>query len=253
MKINLDLRKSIEENASTYFEQAKKARSKIQGAEQAIERARKAQKKDIVVESKKQAPKKIRKRAWYEKFKWFMTSQDKLVIAGRDATTNEMIIKKHVEPEDIIFHTDVPGSPFVVIKGKPTEEEIKEAANFCASHSRAWKANLSAPELYWVNPDQVTKEAKAGEYMVKGSFMVYGKRNYVEGEMRLAACQYEDKIMIGPVSAIEHHTKDYVIIRQGDIKPSDLAKQIMKQLGGEPDDIIPGLPSGGCRLEQKPK
>ncbi len=37
MEINLDIRKSIEENAGAYFEKAKKAKKKIIGARKAVE------------------------------------------------------------------------------------------------------------------------------------------------------------------------------------------------------------------------
>jgi len=214
------------------------------------------QKKQEVVVAKT-APKKIRKKAWYEKFKWFISSNEMLVIAGRDATTNEILIKKHVDATDIVFHTDAPGSPFVVIKseGKQIPEEVlAEAASFCAAHSKAWKAGIGSTETYWVTPEQVTKEAKAGEYMVKGSFMVYGKRNYVQPEMKLAACLYQDTIMVGPVSAIHAQAQQKVaLIVQGDTKTSDAAKKVLLILGsGEPDDVIRALPSGGCKvLEQK--
>ncbi len=256
MQITLDLRKTLDENASTYFEKSKKARSKIAGAKKAIEEAKRRQQEKIVITQTKQAPKKMRKKSWYEKFKWFFASNGMLVIAGRDSTTNEIIIKKHVDEHDMIFHTDAPGSPFVIIKseGRDIPEEVKQqAADFCACHSKAWKLGLSDVETYWVLPEQVTKEAKAGEYMSKGSFMVYGKRNYLRPNMKLFATAYEDKIMVAPLSARQDQFP-IAVVAQGDKKTSDAAKSIIKILSyGEPDDVIPNLPSGTFKITKDEK
>lgn len=256
MKLVLDFRKSLEENANVYFEKGKKIRRKIDGAKKAIAKAYEAREKaqDMKVEVKK-LPKKIRKKAWYEKFKWFFASNGMLVIAGKDATTNEIVVKKHAGDKDIIFHTDAPGSPFVVLKteGKEVSDEIKqEVGNYCGCHSKAWKLGLGDAEVYWVNRDQVTKETKAGEFMGKGSFMVYGTRNYVRPQMQLGACNYNNEVvMIGPIDAIKAQSDKYALVMQGDKKKSDSAKKIVKILEfGELDDIIGQLPSGTFKIER---
>ena len=56
------------------------------------------------------------KREWYEKFRWFISSEGFLVIGGRDATSNEIVIKKHADKNDLVFHTDIKGSPFHLSK-----------------------------------------------------------------------------------------------------------------------------------------
>ena len=175
-----------------------------------------------------------------------------MVVGGRDAVTNEILIKKYTEVHDVVFHTGAPGSPFVVLKTEGAvlvEHVLQEVADFTASHSKAWKLGLGDAEVYWVEPSQVTKEAKAGEYMGRGSFMVYGKRNFMHPHIELAACPYKETIMIGPVEAVKAQQKDYVLIRQGDAKASDSAKQIIALLGtGDVDEVLAGLPAGGCKI-----
>jgi len=39
---------------------------------------------------------------WFEKFHWFISTENFLVIAGRDAQQNEMIVKKYLD-----VHTDI--------------------------------------------------------------------------------------------------------------------------------------------------
>ncbi|MBN1274877.1 DUF814 domain-containing protein [Candidatus Woesearchaeota archaeon] len=255
MRIVLDIRKSLEENAEAYFLAAKKAKGKIAGAERAVEKARAARDNTSseAVVAERQAPKRIRRRAWYERFKWFWASNGMLVIAGRDAATNEAVIKKHADNPDIVFHTDAPGSPFVVVKtdGKEVPDQVlQEAADFCASHSRAWKLGLSSAEVYWVLPEQVTKEARAGEYLQRGGFMVYGKRTYVQPRLVLVAVPFEDKVMVAPETAAKaHHGGVAARVTQGDDKKSDAARKILGLLGvGDVDDVVPGLPTGGCKV-----
>lgn len=36
----------------------------------------------------------VRKALWFEKFHWFISSENYLVIAGKDAQQNEMLVKR---------------------------------------------------------------------------------------------------------------------------------------------------------------
>jgi Predicted RNA-binding protein homologous to eukaryotic snRNP len=38
-----------------------------------------------------------KKTYWFEKFYWFITSENYLVICGRDAQQNEAIVKKYLK------------------------------------------------------------------------------------------------------------------------------------------------------------
>ena len=255
MKISLDIRKSVEENASVFFEKSKKAKKKLKGALEALEISKKKLKtvEDEKVEIKELNIKKVVKREWFEKFRWFVSSDGLLVIGGRDATTNEIVVKKYTDTDDLVFHTDMAGSPFVVIKsegGKISELTIQEATNFTAVYSRAWRQGMASLDVFNVNPDQVTKEANSGEFMTKGSFMIRGKTNYVIPQMNLAVGIHEDKVMGGPVSAIKKNCKEFVEVVQGKEKASTIAKIIKKKIGGDLDDIIRVLPAGGCEIKK---
>ncbi|GAI23892.1 unnamed protein product [marine sediment metagenome] len=143
-----------------------------------------------------------------------------------------------MEPHDIVFHAEIVGAPFVLIKteGKTAPERtINEAARLAASYSRAWKEMFSAVNVYWVNPDQVSKTPPSGQSLKKGAFMIRGTKNFVRGvPMRVAiGVKIDDKdIMVvgGPVGAIRHQTNAYVEVVQGAQKSSQLAKKIRHQL-----------------------
>ncbi|GIU69554.1 MAG: hypothetical protein KatS3mg002_0790 [Candidatus Woesearchaeota archaeon] len=245
MEISLDLSKSLEKNAGDYFDKAKKLKKKLTGIKEIIEKSEQKLLNIKLPEKKKNI---IKKKEWYEKFRWFISSDDFLVIGGRDATTNDIIIKKYTEKFDIVFHTELPGSPFVVIKN-PSEIEIPErtlieAAEFCASYSKSWKSGRGSAEVFYVNPQQLTKEVPSGMAgLAKGAFMIYGKRNFMEAKLNIALCNLDNKIMAGPLSAIRKHSDKIVEIIPGNEKISDVAKKIQKIIGGDLDEIIRALPS----------
>jgi len=165
-------------------------------------------------------------------------SEGFLVLCGRDATTNEIIIKQHTVTNDIILHADIHGSPFAVIKtlGKtPSEVTINEAAQMVASYSRAWRIGLPSIDVYWVLPEQVSKTPPSGEYLPKGSFMIRGSRNYVKNvplglAIGIKNILGQSIVIGGPTSAIATQTDIYVNIIPGRIKTGKLVKEIIFQL-----------------------
>ncbi|MBU2561783.1 MAG: DUF814 domain-containing protein [Nanoarchaeota archaeon] len=264
MKIIINPKLSVEQNAQTYFEKAKQARKKLEGARKALDislKKREAELKDkedklekIKTEHEILAAKQRRKPEWYEKFRWFFSSEGFLVIGGRDATTNEIVVKKHTDRHDIVFHTDMAGSPFFIVKtdGKePGEQTLQEVADATLCFSRAWKMGLGTTPTFWVRPEQVSKEANPGEYMPKGAFMIRGKTNYITPLPNCAVGALDDgRIMCAPVSAVKKHCKRYLILVQGRKRPSEMAKTVKKKFGGELDEIIKVLPSGELEIKE---
>ncbi|MBI5072695.1 DUF814 domain-containing protein [Candidatus Woesearchaeota archaeon] len=265
MQISLNFTKSVPENAALYYEKAKKAKKKMEGAKKAIEISRQKLAAELLNQQKQQKETEKKqvereqlilrqsKKQWYEKFHWFFSSEGFLILGGRDAITNELIIKKHTDPKDIIFHTDLQGSPFFVVKseGKEIGERTRiEAAAATAIYSRAWKLGFDNAKAGWVTPEQVTKTTKHGEYITRGAFVINGKMHYIEHDMRFAVgVDREGRIIGGPYLAVQAHSEKIIEITQGDQKPSDLAKQLRALLkAGTPDEFIRVLPSGNCKI-----
>jgi len=239
----LNLRRSIQANAAGYYSRAKKAEKKLEGVKKALQETRamieklQQQRIEQIKEVRKPPPKR-RKRAWHEKFRWFYSSDGFLVIGGRDATTNEIVIKKHMEPHDKVFHAEIHGAPFVLIKteGKiPPEQTIKEAAQVAASYSRAWREGLGAVDVYWFSPQQISKAPPSGQYLEKGAFMVSGPKNYVRNVQLGVAIgiRREGKhamVVGGPKEAVASQTKIYVEVTPGKKTSGELAKHIRRLL-----------------------
>ncbi|OPY24840.1 MAG: hypothetical protein A4E27_01123 [Methanobacterium sp. PtaU1.Bin242] len=179
------------------------------------------------------------------------------MVGGRDAGTNEMVVKRYLESNDIYLHSDIHGAPSVVIKSSSAEitgNTISEAANMAASFSSAWSKGFGSQDVYWVRPDQVSKTPQSGEFVNKGAFIIRGSRNYVRGVPLLIAVgivDYEgERIMAGPPSAVSKHTDDYVIIKPGFTKKEEISRNILSKIDKKHiltlDDVIRVLPSGKC-------
>lgn len=262
MRLVLNAKKSLEQNAEVYFEKAKKFKRKIEGIKVALkhfeqEKEQALKEQTRIIERHEKTIIKIpeRKNYWYEKFRWFFSSEGFLCIGGRDATTNEIIVKKHMQSGDIVFHTEAPGSPFFVVKseGKIIGEATKEeAAQATATFSRGWRAGVGSMEVFSITPEQLSKQAPAGTSLAKGAFMIYGKRTLYTPTLECAVGILDDgRIMAGPLPAVRKHCKKYAIIKQGDEKASDIAKRLKHFFdSGTLDEFIAALPSGGCRLQK---
>ncbi len=72
-------------------------------------------------ETEVKPPPKRRKAKWFERHRWFISSDDMLVIGGRDANGNAEIVEKHMEPGDLYLHAEIVGAPHVVIKSAGKE------------------------------------------------------------------------------------------------------------------------------------
>jgi len=266
-EVGLDSRLSVHQNSQAYYEKAKKLSAKIKGALEAIEETKKLSGKERAPPEPGRKPEKPKQR-WYEQFRWFISSDGFLVIGGRDAQSNEDVVKKHLEKRDIFFHTHVSGSPAVVIKteGKEVPETtLKEAAQFTVSYSAIWKSGQASGDAYWVLPEQVSKTPEHGEYIAKGAFIIRGKRNYCKDVALGAAIgvifNEEKRLIGGPLSAVKSRAQYVIEIEPGEYSQNDLSKKIYRTLIDKfedkklikaiasPDKIAMFLPPGNSRVK----
>ncbi|MGB9676753.1 MAG: ribosome rescue protein RqcH [Candidatus Bathyarchaeales archaeon] len=256
LRFSLQIQSKLFDSATKFYEQGKKAKQRLEGAKKALEETRKkladieakikAEAKTAITAAPTKsveeeiAKRRIKGKEWYEKFRWFKTSEGFLVVAGKDAVSNEVLIKKYTAPEDIVFHADIIGAPFTVIKteGKtPSPQSLKEAAEFAAAHSRGWREGFATVDVYWITPEQISKTAPSGEYVPHGAFTISGKRNWMRNtplKIAIGTIPNEEKGKIkfaaGPVDAVKAKTQNYVVIVPGDTSAKELSKQILKKL-----------------------
>ncbi len=117
------------------------------------------------------------------KFREFITKSGKKVLAGKDAKSNEEVVKQFKGKGNVIMHTAEPGSPFCIVEGKPNREDIKEAAIFCASKSQDWRDNKEDVEVHVFTGKDVYKRKgmKLGTFGVKKFKGIKVKKGEIEG------------------------------------------------------------------------
>ena len=156
--LNINPKLTIPENAENYYEKSKKAKRKTKGALIAIENTKKQledikSKKDSAMENISVPKKRVKKDLkWYEKLRWFVSSDDILVVGGRDANSNESVVKKYLEPNDIYLHADIHGATSTAIKlngNKLNDNLLKESGEFAASFSSAWSKGFTSQDVFW--------------------------------------------------------------------------------------------------------
>ncbi len=249
MELRLDLSKSLWENLGEYHERAKKLKRKIAKLDELI--ANPPQKKEIPHRAEPVLVKK-RKRDWYEKFHWTFTPSGLLAIGGRDARSNEAIVRNYLEQRDLYFHADISGAPSVVLKNGQdgTEDDIRAAAALSAVYSKAWKNGLAAADVFYAKPEQVSLAPPSGEYRPKGGVMIYGKREWIRNLPLRAYVGFDPEKNRFFVSFFPPDGQ-YVILVPGQTPRSDVARQILKIFGkGKEfiDDLNSILPPGGSRI-----
>ncbi|KAH1041272.1 hypothetical protein GLYMA_09G031900v4 [Glycine max] len=186
-KVEVDLALSAHANARRWYEQKKKQESKqgktVTAHEKAFKAAERKTRLQLNQEKTVASISHMRKVHWFEKFNWFISSENYLVISGRDAQQNEMIVKRYMSKGDLYIHADLHGASSTVIKNhKPAQPvpplTLNQAGCFTVCHSQAWDSKI-VTSAWWVYPHQVSKTAPTGEYLTVGSFMIRGKKNFL--------------------------------------------------------------------------
>lgn len=268
-KIKINTKSPLQSIASVLFNEAKKQ----SGAISSIENIKaKTEKKLEKLQNKTESEQdimlitEIRKKNWYERYRWFYTSDGYLVVGGRDAASNSAVVRKHLVKNDKIFHGDIFGSPFFIIKNAENapDTSMNEVAHATVCFSRAWREGLYGVKAYWVHPDQVKKSAPSGEFLPKGSFTIEGQRNFINpGNLRLAVgiVPQEDgyALTCGPPETIKKNSICYAIIEPHGLEMVDAAKKIRIEFSKiheeitkkiSIDDFVRIMPAGKSQIKE---
>lgn len=269
-KVQIRPESSFPAIASTLFDEAKTQT----GAIESIESLRRKNQKDIdKLKSQAQETKKtvffteFKKKEWFERYRWFYTSDGLLAIGGRDSSSNSAIIRKQLGKNDKVFHAEIFGSPFFIVKDVPESlpfDSLNEVASATVCFSRAWREAMYGMSAYWVNPEQVKKAAPSGQFLSKGSFALEGHKNFIKVPgLRLAVgILYHDEryvIMCGPPEPVKKICICYAVIEPGGSDITETAKrlrvefiklqeEIAKQF--DIDDFVRALPSGETHITE---
>ncbi|MDD3178015.1 MAG: NFACT RNA binding domain-containing protein [Candidatus ainarchaeum sp.] len=264
MEIEINYKLSAGKNAEDKYILRNKLKSKVEGLDKAynkIKTSLEKTNKDIIdISSKIVFTKRVLKnKFWFSKFRWFFTTNNFLVIAGRDAKNNELLIKKYMDKNDVYFHADIFGAPHTILKTQIEDVPIidkKEAACFAASFSSAWKSKIFSVDVYSVSSNQVSKTAQTGESLSTGSFVISGKREYFRKSEIGIYIVFDKKYGVMAIPLISKDFKKYdfyIKVVPGNIKKADISKQIRdilvsKKINASIDEIESILPPGDCNI-----
>ena len=268
-KIKINTKSPLQSIASVLFNEAKKQSGAIKSIEDIKSKTEKKLEKlqnktelerDIMLVTE------IRKKNWYERYRWFYTSDGYLVIGGRDAASNSAVVRKHLVKNDKIFHADIFGSPFFIIKNAENapDTSMNEVAHATVCFSRAWREGLYGVSAYWVNPEQVKKSAPSGEFLPKGSFTIEGQRNFINsGNLKLSVGiipQDDGHVLTcGPSETIKKNSICYAIIEPDGAEMVETAKKIRIEFSKiheeitkkiNIDDFVRVMPSGKSQIKE---
>ena len=244
---------TVDANASDLYQRGKAVGEKAKNAEAALNESRaelaKLEKGIAKVKAEMAGKAQPTKQFWFERYKWFITSGGRLVIAGRDAHTNDNVVKKHLKDGDLYAHADVHGAPSVIIKdgAKASETELREACLFALAQSKSWIAALAEGTAFWAYPDQVSKTPNPGEFVPRGAFIIRGKRNYEHHlplELAVGEVYYQNarKVMCGPVECFKGSER-YFVIHPGK-KTGRMSNEMAKRFDVPEEEISRILPPG---------
>ena len=265
-EVDLNAGLAVPQNAQRYYDRSKEMAKKAEGAKAALQITEELKEsKGEVRKPKTRAMPKRRKPKWFERFRWFNSSEGFLVIGGRDSDQNEEIYAKYIEKRDIVLHTDAPGAPLTVIKTEGDQVDditMQEAAQFAVSYSNLWKSGLAAGDCYAVGGSQVSKTPEPGEFLKKGAFVIRGARRYFRDMPLGLALGISDSTLVGgPILAVKRKVDPGVEVEPGEYNPDDLAKIIYRMFMEKIEDraylkavasvdqIVQFLPPGGSRIK----
>jgi len=256
--------------AQRLFEEAKRTQSKLAGATSAV---REAEAKMAELEANRPtrstrpsapltASAGARRTRWFERYRWFISSEGAVVVAGRDASSNDSIVRRHLKEQDLYVHADLHGAASVVIKhplpgSRPiTDVTCREAGQWAVAFSKAWRAGLASASAFWVTHEQVSKAAASGEFVARGAWVIHGTKNILKDlptELGLGTIDYEGEALwcAAPPEAIRARGTVRVLLTPGpEREREEREKELVRELGLPRPRLQSLLPAGGLTIRR---
>lgn len=190
----------------------------------------------------------------YKRFRWFFTSNSLLVVGGKSAEQNDLLLKslkKELDFDCIVMHTRGPGSPFTVILddlSKIKISDIEECAVFTGCFSKAWKQQKKSTLIDIFSLSQINKTKS----MKVGTWKVIGKIKTLEVELKLVLTRQKGILRAVPEKTVEKKGKIFLKIKPGKIDKSKMVEIIKKKIpeNVSTEEILSAFPPGGIEIIQ---
>ena len=272
--IPIQIHRPLQESAQRLYEEAKRVEPKLQGAQRALadtlarlgalDGGRAAQRAGGPGAPSAGAPR--ARHFWFEKApRWFVSSEGVVVVGGRDARSNDLVVKKYLREADIYVHGEIHGAPSVVIRTPPPKgappvglPTLREACQWGISYSKAWRAGHASGSAFWVRGDQVSKAGGSGEFVGQGSWVIHGTKNVEKDlplELGLGTLTWEGEHLVqcAPPSSFSRSGASLKwLLRPGEERERDeVEKSLSRDLGVGRTLLQSLLPAGGLSAERR--
>lgn len=264
--VELGITDSPRVSAHRLFEEAKRRTAKLSGARAALadtaaRTVAPAPPRKLRTGGVPGAPGATKKPFWFEKFRWFISSEGAIVIAGRDAPSNDLVVRRNLKDGDYYLHADLHGAASVIVK-RPTppvsvgEPTLREAAQWAVSFSKAWRAGLASASAFWVTPEQVSKAAASGEFVPRGAWVIHGTKNFVRDvplEIAVGTIRYEgaERWTAAPEGAVQSRGEVRAVLVPGEERDRATVERTLAESLGVSRSLLQSLlPAGGISLRR---
>ena len=188
----------------------------------------------------------------YKSYRWFYTSSGKLVIGGKSAAQNDILLNKLISLKEkhIIMHTSSPGSPFAVILSdakRVARKDLEECAIFTACFGKTWKSGKKNAIVDIFSSNQLHKN----KGMSEGTWAVNGPIEKISVELSLVLTLQESVLRAVPGSSAKK--KDILLrIMPGKSKKEEIITKLAVELDNKfsQSDILTALPAGGISISK---
>lgn len=185
----------------------------------------------------------------YMNYRWFFTSEGKLVVGGKSEEQNEVVLRYFLKPDYTVMHTTSPGSPFMIIQTEsPSKNDLNECAIFCACFSKEWKSEnklinidvFSGKDIYKL------KTMKVGTFGVKN-------RKQIKVKPELVIVIQKGKIKAVP--KVKKSEEVLAVIKQGKLTKEEAGEKIAKKIKEKflfpvsKEEIMMAIPSGNMNVK----
>ena len=266
-EVSLRVDRTPRESAQEVYAEVKRLQSKLAGARTALAET------EAKASSPGRAPapgrlrglgevERRRKPNWFERFRWFISSEGAVVIAGRDASSNDLVVRRNMKEGDLYVHADLHGAASVIVKHPAPDEPsvtdltLREAGQWAVVFSKAWRAGLASASAFWVTREQVSKSAESGEFVARGAWAIHGTKHLLRDlptELALGTIDYRGETLwtAAPPSAVGSRGTVRVVLVPGAERERDAVEvALARELGLTRTRLQGLLPAGGLEVRR---
>lgn len=265
--VSLYLDRSPRESAQELYAEAKRLEAKLAGARAALAET---EGKQLPGPAPPGAPtarplgavEPKRATHWFERHRWFVSSEGAIVVGGRDAGSNDLLVRRHLKDGDVYLHADIQGAASVIVKhpdpGAPavTELTLREAGQWAVAFSKAWRAGLASASAFWVHPDQVSKQGASGEFVARGAWVIHGTKHVMDDlptEVGIGTIDYRGAALwtVAPPSALRSRGSVRFLLTPGpERERAEREVELARELGISRSLLQALLPAGGLSVRR---